>query len=163
MKKAIKNNLSGIIFHIDDDAYEKLKKYLDTISRHFSNKQESKEIIDDIEARIAELFQERITAETQVITVAIVNEVIDIMGNPEDIADSGDGTEDQRSFHESYSTSKRLYRDSENSVIGGVCGGLAAYFGVDPVIFRLLFCNLFLCRWSLHPGICDPLDRITQG
>ena len=139
MKKAIKINLSGIIFHIDDDAYEKLKSYLDTISRHFSNKQESEEIIKDIEARIAELFQERITAEKQVITVTIVNEVIDIMGNPEDIADTGEGSDEQKSFHESYSTSKRLYRDPENSVIGGVCGGLAAYFGVDPVIFRLLF------------------------
>jgi len=77
MKKAIKINLSGIIFHIDEDAYEKLKAYLDTISRYFSNKQESKEIIDDIEARIAELFQERITEETQVITLKLVNEVID--------------------------------------------------------------------------------------
>ena len=113
MKKAIKINLSGLIFHIDDDAYEKLKAYLDTISRHFSNKEESKEIIDDIEARIAELFQERISDETQVITVAIVNEVIDIMGNPEDIADSGEETERQSSFHETYSGKKRLYRDPE--------------------------------------------------
>ena len=88
MKKTIKINLSGIIFNIDDDAYEKLKAYLDTISRYFSNKQESKEIIDDIETRIAELFQERITGENQVITIEIVNQVIDIMGNPEDIADS---------------------------------------------------------------------------
>ena len=88
MKKAIKINLSGIIFDIDDDAYEKLKSYLDSIGRHFSNKEESKEIINDIESRIAELFQERITSETQVITVTIVNEVIDIMGNPEDIADT---------------------------------------------------------------------------
>jgi phage shock protein PspC (stress-responsive transcriptional regulator) len=144
MKKAIKINLSGIIFHIDDDAYEKLKLYLDTISRHFSDKQESKEIIDDIESRIAELFQERITAENQVITLKIVNEVIDIMGNPEDIADTGEGTDEKkRSFHESYASSKRLYRDPENSVIAGVCGGLAAYFGVDPVIFRLLFVIFF--------------------
>ena len=143
MKKAIKINLSGLIFHIDDDAYEKLKAYLDTISRHFSNKEESKEIIDDIEARIAELFQERISDETQVITVAIVNEVIDIMGNPEDIADSGEETERQSSFHETYSGKKRLYRDPENSVIGGVCGGMAAYFSVDPVIFRLLFVIFF--------------------
>jgi len=143
MKKAIKINLSGIIFHIDDDAYEKLKSYLDTISRHFSNKQESQEIINDIESRIAELFQERITAETQVITVTIVNEVIDIMGNPEDIADTGEEGDEKRSFHDSYSTSKRLYRDPENSVIGGVCGGLAAYFRVDPVIFRLLFVIFF--------------------
>ncbi|MGW8315172.1 MAG: PspC domain-containing protein [Bacteroidales bacterium] len=143
MKKAIKINLSGIIFHIDDDAYEKLKAYLDSISRHFSNKQESKEIIDDIESRIAELFQERVTAENQVITLDIVNEVIDIMGNPEDIADSGEEGEDKSSFHETYSGHKRLYRDPENSVIGGVCGGLGAYFNVDPVIFRLLFVIFF--------------------
>ena len=143
MKKAIKINLSGIIFHIDEDAYEKLKSYLDTISKHFSNKEESKEIIDDIEARIAELFQERITDETQVITFLIVNEVIDIMGNPEDIADSGEETESQGTFHDVYNKSRRLYRDSENSVIGGVCGGLSAYFSVDPVIFRLLFVIFF--------------------
>ena len=143
MKKAIKINLSGIIFHIDDDAYEKLKAYLDSISRHFSNKQESKEIVDDIESRIAELFQERITAETQVITVAIVNEVIDIMGNPEDFADSGEESGERQTFHETYSSSKRLYRNPENSVVGGVCGGLAAYFGIDPVIFRLLFVIFF--------------------
>jgi len=143
MKKAIKINLSGIIFHIDEDAYEKLKTYLDTISRHFSNKEESKEIIDDIEARIAELFQEKITDETQVITVSLVNEVIDIMGNPEDIADSGDEAEQQRTFHESYNRSRRLYRDPENSVVGGVCGGLSAYFSVDPIIFRLLFVIFF--------------------
>ncbi len=143
MKKAIKINLSGIIFHIDEDAYEKLKTYLDTIGRHFLNKQESKEIIDDIEARIAELFQEKITEETQVITLPLVNEVIDIMGNPEDIADTGEEAESQRTFHEAYSRSRRLYRDPENSVIGGVCGGLAAYFNVDPVIFRLLFVIFF--------------------
>jgi phage shock protein PspC (stress-responsive transcriptional regulator) len=143
MKKAIKINLSGLIFHIDDDAYEKLKSYLDAISRHFSNKQESSEIIKDIESRIAELFQERISTETQVITLTIVNEVIDIMGNPEDIADTGEEPGKQRNFHESYSSSRRLYRDPENSVIGGVCGGLSAYFGMDPVIFRLLFVVFF--------------------
>jgi len=143
MKKAIKINLSGIIFDIDDDAYEKLKSYLDSIGRHFSNKQESNEIIKDIESRIAELFQERITSETQVITLTIVNEVIDIMGNPEDIADTGEEPGEQRSFHDSYNKSRRLYRDPENSVIGGVCGGLSAYFSVDPVIFRLLFVVFF--------------------
>ncbi len=143
MKKTIKINLNGIIFNIDDDAYEKLKSYLDTISRYFSNKQESKEIIDDIEARIAELFQERVSAENQVITLTIVNQVIDIMGNPEDIADTGEADEEKRSFHDSYTNSKKLYRDPENSVIAGVCGGLSAYFKMDPVIFRLLFVVFF--------------------
>ena len=143
MKKTIRINLNGIIFNIDDDAYEKLKAYLDTISRHFSNKQESKEIITDIEARVAELFQERISADSQVVTLPIVNEVINIMGNPEDIADTGEAGESKQDFHQNYSRSKRLYRDPENSVIGGVCGGLSAYFAVDPVIFRLLFVIFF--------------------
>ncbi|HDR68116.1 MAG TPA: PspC domain-containing protein [Bacteroidaceae bacterium] len=144
MKKAIKINLSGIIFHIDEDAYEKLKHYLDSISSYFSNKSESKEIIDDIETRIAELFQERITGENQVITLEIVNEVIEIMGNPEDIADTGETAGESGSgYHETYRRSRRLYRDPENSVIGGVCGGLGAYFNIDPLIFRLLFVVLF--------------------
>jgi phage shock protein PspC (stress-responsive transcriptional regulator) len=143
MKKAIKINLSGIIFHIDDDAYEKLKAYLDSISAYFGDSQESKEIINDIESRIAELFQERITGENQVITLEIVNEVIDIMGNPEDIADTGEKKGKKQSFHESYSSSRRLYRDPEHSIIGGVCGGLGAYFAIDPVIFRLLFVIFF--------------------
>jgi len=148
MKKAIKINLSGIIFHIDDDAYEKLKAYLDSISRYFSDTQEKKEIIDDIESRIAELFQEKITSENQVINLEIVNEVIDVMGNPEDIADTAEETGKKQTFHESYSTSKRLYRDPDNSVIAGVCSGLGAYFGIDTVIFRLLFVIFFFAGFA---------------
>jgi len=144
MKKAIKINLSGSIFHIDEDAYDKLKYYLDRISGHFSNKEESKEIIDDIEARIAELFHERISKESEVITIDIVNEVISIMGSPEDFADS---TEDNtgKSYSGSYHyNSKRLYRDPEDAVLGGVCGGLAAYLHIDPLIVRLLAIFLLL-------------------
>ncbi len=141
MKKAIKINLSGIIFHIDEDAYDKLKKYLDAISSHFSNQQESKEIINDIETRISELFEEKKLKEEDVISIDMVNEVIEIMGNPEDIADTGDepstGNKQFHSYHSS--KNKRLYRDPDNSVISGVCGGLGAYFNIDPIIFRLLF------------------------
>ena len=76
--------------------------------------------------------------------MAIVNEVIDIMGNPEDIADTGEECRRIKDLSMNpIPHSKRLYRDPENSVIGGVCGGLAAYFGVDPVIFRLLFVIFF--------------------
>ena len=139
MKKTIKINLSGIIFHIDDDAYDALESYLNKISRHFSDKQESKEITDDIEARIAELFQERISNENQVITLKIVEEVISIMGNPEDIADNGDQGEDRDTSYRSHNTTRKLYRDIDNSVIAGVSSGLGAYFGIDPVIFRVLF------------------------
>ncbi|MCB8994733.1 MAG: PspC domain-containing protein [Bacteroidales bacterium] len=137
MKKAVKINMSGQIFHIDEDAYDKLKVYLDTISSHFSNANESKEIISDIEARIAELFRERMSDENQVISIKEVEEVIEIMGRPEEIVDdeevgSGHRSREQRA-------SRKLYRDPDNAVLGGVCSGLGAYFGIDILLVRILF------------------------
>ena len=136
-----------MIFHIDEDAYDKLKKYLDAISRHFSNKEEADEIMNDIESRIAELFQEKKSKEEEVINISMVNEVIEIMGNPEDIIDSGEeagsASSGQRSSFTSRSGNRRLYRDPENSVIAGVSGGLGAYFAIDPLIFRILFIVFF--------------------
>ncbi|MFZ5940468.1 MAG: PspC domain-containing protein [Bacteroidota bacterium] len=151
MKKTIKINLSGTIFNIDDDAYDRLKLYLDRISSHFSNKQESKEIIDDIEARIAELFQERVARETEVVSLEIVNEVISIMGNPEDFADSDEDTTHKNYYGSYRHTTKRFYRDPEDAVLGGVCGGLAAYLNIDPLILRLL--AIFLLFFGGVTGI----------
>lgn len=145
MKKAIKINLNGSIFHIDEDAYEMLKKYLDAIGRHFSNKEEGEEILRDIESRIAELFQEKKKKEEEVISTPLVKEVIEIMGDPEEIVDPvEDKTHGSDSTQSSYTgRSRRLYRDPENSVFGGVCGGLGAYFSIDPLIFRILFLVFF--------------------
>ncbi|MDT8432255.1 MAG: PspC domain-containing protein [Bacteroidales bacterium] len=145
MKKAIKINLNGSIFHIDEDAYEMLKKYLDAISRHFSNKEEGEEILRDIESRIAELFQEKKKKEDEIISISLVKEVIEIMGDPEEIVDPvEDGTRGSGSTQSSYTgRSRRLYRDPENSVLGGVSGGLGAYFSIDPLIFRILFLVFF--------------------
>lgn len=145
MKKAIKINLNGSIFHIDEDAYEMLKKYLDAISRHFSNKEEGEEILRDIESRIAELFQEKKKKEEEVISISLVKEVIEIMGDPEEIVDPvEDATTGSGSTQSSYTgRSRRLYRDPENSVLGGVSGGLGAYFSIDPLIFRILFLVFF--------------------
>ena len=137
MKKALKINLSGQIFHIDEDAYERLKVYLDTISSHFSDAQESKEIISDIEARIAELIAERLKDGNQVISDSLVDEIIEIMGKPEEIvSDDEEKTESRGSRRGS---SRRLYRDPDNAVIGGVSAGLGAYFNIDILIVRILF------------------------
>ena len=145
MKKTIKINLSGIIFHIDDDAYEKLKKYLDAIGRHFSDKDEGTEILNDIESRIAELFQEKRKKEHEVISLKLVQEVIEIMGDPEDIINTDESATGGDSTGTSGGSrhSRRLYRDPENSVIAGVAGGLGAYFNIDPLIFRILFIVFF--------------------
>ena len=146
MKKALKINLSGQIFHIDEDAYEKLKIYLDRISSHFSNIEESKEIIADIENRIAEIFNERLKDDSQVITESDVEEVISIMGRPEDFAEEeGEQAKTGPSGSHHY---RRLYRDPDNAVIGGVAAGLSAYFNVDPVVLRILFVVLILVGWG---------------
>ncbi len=145
MKKTIKINLSGNIFHIDEDAYDHLKKYLDAIGQHFSGKEGGEEILNDIESRIAELFSEKRTREEEVITLISVTEVIEIMGDPQEIINTGDEgtTAGDAASSASGSGSRRLYRDPENSVIGGVCSGLGAYFNIDPLIFRILFIVLF--------------------
>jgi phage shock protein PspC (stress-responsive transcriptional regulator) len=141
MKKTIKINLTGVVFDIDEDAYMKLKQYLDSIRQYFSDKEESKEIMNDIEARIAELFQEKQSDASSVITIEMVNDVITIMGNPEDYVAATDGTESGAGQQKTRSSgrTRRLYRDPESSVISGVCGGLGAYFNTDPILFRILF------------------------
>ena len=151
MKKALKINISGIIFHIDEDAYEKLKGYLKTVELYFSGREGGKEIIDDIESRIAELFQSRTGQQKQVITIDDVDEVTGIMGDPSDFVEELDEEEASapRQTKTTRRSGKRLYRDPENSVLGGVCGGLGAYFAIDPVIIRILFAVLFIAGYGL--------------
>ncbi|MBA7567313.1 hypothetical protein ES708_09023 [subsurface metagenome] len=128
-------NLGGMVYHIDDDAYDKLKKYLDQVKDELRSFQGSNEIYQDIEMRIAELFGEKLKHNRQVITSNEVEEVIGIMGNPEDI--TGKSTEEEyTSKRRKY---KRMHRDPDNRIIGGVCSGLAAYWRIDPTIVRLIF------------------------
>lgn len=156
MKKAIKINISGVIFHIDEDAYVQLKSYLKSVDLYFSNKEGGKEIIDDIESRIAELFQSRVTEQKkEVINLEDVTEVTAIMGDPSDFVEEAEDSEmagetvaggEKRSYRRG---AKRLYRDPENAVFGGVCGGLGAYFRIDPVILRILFVVLLIAGYGV--------------
>jgi len=145
MKKPLTINLSGMVFHIDNDAYEKLKIYLDSIENHFANEEERREILADIETRIAEIFQGKINDNKQIITEKDVDEVIEIMGDPEEFGDVANGKEGG-SKKGKYTTSgyRRLYRDTENRILGGVCSGMGAYFRIDPLILRILFVIAFL-------------------
>ncbi len=142
MKKTLTINISGIIFHIDEDAYDKLNAYLDTLKLHFSKTQGKDEIIADIEGRIAELLQERISDSKQVITIEDITEVIGLMGEPREFeaeaADEEPGTE------ESGRGQKRLFRDPDRKMIGGVAAGLAAYLNVDLLWVRIAFAVLTL-------------------
>jgi phage shock protein PspC (stress-responsive transcriptional regulator) len=132
MKKTININLAGFVFYIDEDAYEALQKYLNNIRTYLGSTEGREEIIDDIESRIAELFSEK---QKQVITLIEVNEVIEVMGQPEDYMseeEPEEKTADQQS-------NKRLYRDPDSTVLGGVCSGVGHYLNIDAVWIRLIF------------------------
>lgn len=140
MKQTYSVNLGNQVYNIDDDAYLKLKAYLDNIEGYFSDEKEREDIINDIETRIGELFAERLSPVKQVITLRDVEEIITVMGDPGVI--SG-GRQKTYSRYESRTTTRRIYRDPDNRIIGGVCGGLGAYFNFDPVIMRVLLVVLF--------------------
>jgi len=150
MKKTLHINLNGFAFHIEEDAYEKLEQYLNKIERSFADVGEAKEIISDIEARIAEIFQGSHSSADEVITLENVEEVIKTMGEPQDIVDDEEEHEKAESEKKSKATNasstytKRLYRDTDNRVFGGVCSGLGAYFGTDPLVFRIIFLLSFI-------------------
>ena len=138
MKKTININLAGFVFYIDEDAYEALQKYLNNIRTYLGNTEGREEIIDDIESRIAELFSEK---QKQVITLNEVNEVIEVMGQPEDYM-SEEEPEEKTAGQQS---SKRLYRDPDSTVLGGVCSGVGHYLNIDAVWIRLIFLAMI---WS---------------
>lgn len=136
MNKTVNINLAGIIFHIDENAFQKLNKYLNTIRSYFSSSEGRDEIISDVESRIAELFQERITDTKQVINLNDVEEIIKVMGQPEEyIVEENDEIPGEQYFR----TRKRLYRDSEDKILGGVSGGIGAYLDFDPVWIRIFW------------------------
>ncbi|MBN2213807.1 MAG: PspC domain-containing protein [Bacteroidales bacterium] len=142
MKKTISINLNGMLFNIDDDAYERLKEYLRRIEAHFSGQNESNEIMNDIEARIAELLNERLGGAKKAVSLADIDDIIKIMGNPDEFGETGQKHQNKQQYHYSY-RARRLYRDPDNRVLGGVCGGIGAYTNVDPVIFRIIFVIIF--------------------
>ncbi len=143
MNKTININLGGIFFHIDELAYQKLKLYLDAIRRSLSDDPQGRdEILNDIELRIGELLSERITNDRMVVNDSDIDEITKIMGRPEDYSVDEELFEDEPKYS-SKTTSKKLFRDSDDKFLGGVCSGLAHYFGMDVIWMRLLWLILF--------------------
>lgn len=140
MNKTININLGGIYFHIDELAYEKLRRYLDAINASLSNDPSGKdEIIADIEARISELLSEKIKEERQVINEQHIDEIIKVMGQPEDYTFDEELFNDKKAPYQSFHTSKKLFRDSDDKILGGVSSGLGHYFGIDVIWIRILW------------------------
>ncbi len=154
MKQVININFQGRVVPIETTAFEILKNYTESLNKHFANEDGKEEIINDIESRIGELFQERITKGATCITDDDVNAIINSIGRPEDFeptenASSSSSNTDASSNQQQYTNTtaatghRRLYRDENNKVIGGVCAGLANYFNVDIVVVRIIFVVLF--------------------
>ncbi|WP_264521637.1 PspC domain-containing protein [Flavobacterium sp. N1994] len=143
MNKTVNINIGGLIFHIDEDAYQKLTRYFEAIKRSLSNSSGQDEIMKDIEMRVAELLSERQKSDKHVINNKDVDEVIVVMGQPEDYRiDDDEAKKTEEPFYP-YTRTKKLYRDKDRGTIAGVCTGLGHYFGIDAVWLKILFLILF--------------------
>ena len=181
MKKTLTVNLGGTVFHIDEDAYQLLDKYLANLRIHFRKEEGSEEIMNDFEMRISELFNERVRLGHEVITIEHVEEVIKRMGKPEELFGGEDEKEYVReeskahTFQEEETTGgrKKLMRDPDNRVLGGVASGIAAYMGWDITAIRLIMIVLlfipyapivilYLILWLVMPLARTAADKLMM-
>ena len=175
MNKTVNINLGGMFFHIDEDAYQKLTRYFEAIKRSLSNSNGQDEIIKDIEMRIAELFAEKHTNDKQVINLRELDEVIAVMGQPEDYRiDNEEAEFQQKGTNFDYATRpiKKLYRDKDGGMIGGVLAGLGHYFGIDKVWLRVILLILvfaygtgilaYIILWIVMPEAVTTSEKLEM-
>ncbi len=180
MKKTITINLGGTIFNIDEDAYQLLDNYLSNLRVHFRNEEGTDEIINDFESRISELFGERLRLGYEVITIEHVESVINRMGKPEELFEDEEKTKEgentqKRVFQEQViEGKKKLMRDPDNRILGGVAAGIAAYKGWDVTAVRLVMILLlfvpvtywmfllYIILWMVMPQAQTATDRLIM-
>ena len=175
MKKVININFQGRVVPIEETSYDLLKQYTDSLRIYFANEEGRDEIINDIESRISELFQERIKNGATCITDDDINGIINNIGRPQDLADAdasnessytNKGQETKSEFQQTaFISGKRLYRDANHKILGGVCSGIAAYFNIEPIIVRLVFIFsgigflAYILLWAFVPSS----DSVQNG
>ena len=186
MQRIIQINIAGRVLPIEEDAYIILKEYITSLQRQFAG-EDSKEIIEDIENRIAELFNIRLQGGSPAIDRADVQKVIDTLGSAADLHDGPrpGNTQGNRSSSYAYGNAQsssyqqyprshdRLLRDPYNKVFGGVCSGIAHYFDIDPVMIRLimvvlfLFCGIgfftYIIAWAVIPAASSPQELYNMN
>ena len=149
MKKNITVNFFGSLYAIDEDAYELLKSYMDSLHDYFGRREGGEEIVNDLEARIAELLEELKRSGVQAVEISHVEQIIRRLGNPEEMAAEGGeadggGEEKAESPRPEGTARKRLFRNPDDRMLGGVLSGVACYFGGDPLLWRLAMVAFFL-------------------
>ena len=177
MNKTININLGGIFFHIDETAYQKLKRYLDAIRRSLSDDPKGRdEIISDIELRIGELLSEKVRDARQVVSENDIEEVITVMGQPEDylVDEELFIEEDKRNYRKSNygSNQRKLFRDGDDKFLGGVASGIAYYFDVDVIWIRIAWIVatfglgfgplLYIILWILLPEAKTTAEKLQM-
>lgn len=174
MKKTTTVNINGIVFHIDEDAYDRLDAYLKNLRYHFKKEEGCDEIMSGIESRLSEMFREKKKGSDRVVSMEDVQDAISQLGEPAEI--SGDDEErvnpGSSANTETEPAPKRLFRDPDNKYIGGVCGGLGAYFQIDPTWVRVLFLLtffaysfgliLYIILWIVIPKARTTADRLAM-
>lgn len=171
MNKTVNINIGGLFFHIDEDAYQKLSRYFDAIKRSLSNSSGKDEIMKDIEMRVAELLTEQQKSDKHVINLKDVDQVVAVMGQPEDYRIDDDNQEPSSANFTS-SGRKKLYRDKDNGLIGGVCTGLGHYFGIDSIWIKIGFILLvwaggsgilaYLILWAITPKAVTTSEKLEM-
>ncbi|HEU0135719.1 MAG TPA: PspC domain-containing protein [Flavobacterium sp.] len=175
MNKTVNINLGGMFFHIDEDAFQKLTRYFDAIKRSLTNSSGQDEIIKDIEMRIAEIITEKHASDKQVINLKEVDEVIAIMGQPEDYRledENAAGSSNTTYAYTNTTKRKKLYRDTEKGMIGGVATGLGHYFGIDSIWIKILFLILvpasgtgliaYIILWIITPAAVTTAEKLEM-
>ncbi|MFM2231099.1 MAG: hypothetical protein RL607_2357 [Bacteroidota bacterium] len=174
MNKTVNINIGGLFFHIDEDAYQKLSRYFDAIKNSLTDATGKDEIMKDIEMRVAELFVERQQSDKHVINSKDVDEVVNVMGQPEDYRlDNEEKKTEEPEFKYALPPRRRkLYRDEDRGVIGGVCTGLGHYFGIDSFWFKLVFLILaigfgtgflaYLILWIAMPKAVTTSEKLEM-
>ena len=176
MNRTIIININGIVFHIEEDAYDVLRSYMIEVKKHFGNTADSHEIVGDIENRIAEMFNDRIVqGKKEVVTMQDVNDIIAQMGRVSDF--ETDGHEPDYAAEEAYdfaasSGARKLMRDPDDKVFGGVCSGLGHYFGIEARWIRLILVLLvifggtglllYIILWIVMPLARTRADRMAM-
>ena len=171
MNKTVNINLGGMFFHIDEDAYLKMTRYFDAIKRSLSKSSGQEEIIKDIEMRVSELLTEKQKSDKHVISLKDVDEVIAVMGQPEDYIIEEDNHTSQ-TYNTDSKRTKKLYRDTENGMIGGVLAGLGHYFGIDKVWLRIFLLAMvfvfgsgvlaYIILWIVMPEATTTAEKLEM-
>ncbi len=194
MEKIVNINIGGSPFIINEDAYKFLNNYLNTIDSVLRENPDSSIIEQDIEQRIAEILYERFPDPSHILTVTEIESVVERIGEPQTFVDEDEllnspieensfqvpptDTNNNHSvppppFNPGFPLKKRLYRDPDEKIIGGVCSGIAHYFGIDPVWVRVIavvlgFCSfstlfiVYVILWVIIPPATTPYEQMQM-